>query len=38
MRLLILCSLILLENFAYAEPYQSADARVGRILVGGGIV
>ena len=33
MRLLILCSLILFTNIAYAEPYTSADAMAGKILI-----
>jgi hypothetical protein len=32
MKLLILCSLILLSSIASAEPYQSADAKAGQML------
>lgn len=33
MKLLLLCSLILLSNLAYAEPFTSADAKTGKMLV-----
>jgi cytochrome c553 len=33
MKLLVLSSLILLSNLAYAEPYASADAKAGKMLV-----